>query len=241
MSAHWYLMTNIDELFSHSLLQGVLFILITEVNLLIETYSIQFMTVICIVTSAIILSYTFIIFVRLQQVNQIIYGRKFNIFLLNRFVQYHTMTIIVILRSNKFYGRILLSFIANQVIINTYLLILMLIGQFGLFGSLIFGNLIVFQNLAIFIFHKLGGMFTKRIHRCRRPLYNWSSGHALNRLHFVELSNEIQHRTRVWTRLWTRYRPDYFTVFSQGLIMGFCYNLLITFVFPSLLFCTFSS
>ncbi len=211
MSAHWYLMTNIDELFSHSLLQGVLFILITEVNLLIETYSIQFMTVICIVTSAIILSYTFIIFVRLQQVNQIIYGRKFNIFLLNRFVQYHTMTIIVILRSNKFYGRILLSFIANQVIVNTYLLILMLIGQFGLFGSLIFGNLIVFQNLAIFIFHKLGGMFTKRIHRCRRPLYNWSSGHALNRLHFVPMRTHL--------RLWS-YLMKFNTEREYGLVYG---------------------
>lgn len=197
ISAHWFLIRNFNEIFSHSILCGFVFILITEINLLVESYSIQFVTVMCIVTSAIILSYTFIMFVRLRQVNQIIYAKKFNIFELNRFIQYHTATILVILRSNKFYGRILLSFIINQVTINTYLLILMIIGQFGTFGSLIFGNLIFCQNLPIFVFHMLGAMFTKRIHRCRKPLFNWSAGHTINRLHFVPMSSHL----RLWSYL----------------------------------------
>lgn len=101
---------------------------------------------------------------------------------LHHFMHFHTQTLLVLVEYNRLFGHLLFSLIVFNCPQNTYLLMAVLLGQFGAFPVFILLNYVLAQYVFIVLFHFLAGIYCKRIHKCRTQLYQLNATNEHNSL-----------------------------------------------------------
>ena len=88
-----------------------------------------------------------------------------------KFTHYHTKTLLTIFDFNRFIGETVFAFMLTQFPVNTYLLMAVTLRLYGPATTVVFGNFVAMQYVAIVFFHLLSAMYTNKIHQCRKALF----------------------------------------------------------------------
>lgn len=129
------------------------------------------------IVSMVILTFSSIFFIRLSQIDQLLKsghhsssrsssgGRAPSEARLRAFFTYHTETFRHILYANCYFGPLLFIYLVLLVPVNSAYLVLTAVGTFNFLGTFFYANSILFQFLAIILFHLIAASYTSRIHR----------------------------------------------------------------------------
>ncbi len=127
------------------------------------------------IVSMVILTFSSIFFIRLSQIDRLLKrknkgksknnGRLPSEARLCAFFTYHTETFCHILYANCYFGAMLFIYLILLVPVNSSFLLLTALGTFNYLGTFFYANSILFQFLAIILFHLIAASYTSRIHR----------------------------------------------------------------------------
>lgn len=102
-------------------------------------------------------------------------------FTLNKFVHYHSQTVLHILASSVLFGGFVLGFIVTQFPLNTYLVLCIVTRRFNTLTTIIMSIITFFQLVTILGYHAIMAQISNNAKSFVGPLYKWSATEAVRK------------------------------------------------------------